>query len=326
MNLEQKNSPNKELPAKFDISIVVVSYNTASLTLDCIHSINENSAGLVVQVIVIDNNSTDRSTEKIAAEFPNVTIVENKTNRGFAAANNQGFALCESQYILLLNSDTLIIGNVLKDSIAFLESNRDVGAMGCQVLNPDQSIQATCSNYPSLFRLMIMALALDRVPYLDFLDTYLMRSWKRDAKREVEVISGCYILTRAEIIHSLGGLDERFFFFAEETDWCRRVREAGWKTVFAPVGKIVHYGGGSVKKLNYKRDVMLTSAMVQLHEKHGGKAAKIIAYITLMFFNLSRCTIWFIAAVSNKANSRRARHFFNVMKDCRACWPKKDRP
>ncbi|MCK5851165.1 MAG: glycosyltransferase family 2 protein, partial [Kiritimatiellae bacterium] len=107
---------------------------------------------------------------------------------------------------------------------------------------------------------------------------------------------------------------------AEETDWCRGMREAGWKLVFSPVGQIIHDGGGSVKKLSYQRDVMLTAATVKLHRKHGGVAAAVTAYIILMLFNGSRALFWTMVASFKKSYKERANHFFNVVRAYRACW------
>jgi len=305
----------------FDLSIVVISYNTIEMTRECLASIARHSDGLSVQTIVVDNNSGDGSVFMIKSDFPGVALIENTENKGFAAANNQGFAQCRGKYVLLLNSDTVILEDVLKNSVDFLCSHPHVGAMGCQVLNPDRTIQRTCSGFPTLFRLFVMTMALDKVRGLKFLDSYLMRWWSRDTEREVEVISGCYLLIRKEILETVGALDERFFFFGEETDWCRRIREAGWKLTFAPVGKIIHYGGGSVKKLNYNRDVMLTAATVRLHRKHGGNFAAISAFLILMLFNLSRVVVWGFGSLFARQYKPRASHFVNVVRAYRACWP-----
>lgn len=304
----------------YDLSIIVVSFNTKDLTRECLNSIFRNSFQLSLQVIVVDNNSDDGSVEMIRAEFPDVYLVLNQKNIGFAAANNKGFTLCQSNYILLLNSDTVILGDVLKTSTEYLKSHKHVGAMGCQVLNPDLSIQLTCSGYPTLSRLLIMTMALDKFPGLSFLDSYLMRAWRRDNEREIEVISGCFLMIRKAILTTVGGLDERFFFFAEETDWCRRIREAGWVTMFSPVGKIIHLGGGSVKKLNYQRDVMLTSALVKLHRKHAGFFGGIIAYLLLGFFNLSRAVFWTICSIFEESKKDRALHFCKVTQSLKSCW------
>jgi hypothetical protein len=304
-----------------DLSIVIVSYNTMEMTRDCLKSVYCNIGSLTCEVIVVDNNSQDGSLDMIARDFPEVILISNNANLGFAAANNQGFAVAKGEFLLMLNSDTLIIGDVLEESVEFLKTNQQIGAIGCQVLNNDGTIQPTCSGFPSLFRLTVMTLALDRIPELSLIDTYLMRHWMRNNEREVEVISGCYLMFRKTVLEQVGGLDERFFFFAEETDWCRRIRESGWKLYFSPVGQIIHHGGGSVKKLSYKRDVMLTAATVRLHRKYGGRLAALTVYFVLMIFNASRALVWSIYSLWSRNYSYKAEHFRNVVIEYRACWP-----
>ncbi|RFA29345.1 glycosyl transferase [Alkalilimnicola ehrlichii] len=306
-----------------DLSIVVVSYNTQAMTDDCLRSVYEQAGDLALQVIVVDNDSRDGSVEMIKSRYPQVELIENNDNKGFAAANNQGFALCKADQVLLLNSDTLVLGDVLKESVAYLNQHEDVGAMGCRVLNSDRTLQRTCSGYPTLGRLLSMTLGLDRLPGRLAVDTYQLRSWARDSEREVDVISGCYLLVRKSIIDQVGGLDEQFFFFGEETDWCLRMRKAGWRLMFAPVGEIVHYGGGSVKKLNHRRDVMLTEATVRLHKKNGGLLAACGAFAILSLFNGSRALLWWLLSWKGAGAAERAQHFRRVVLDIGATWPRR---
>ncbi len=313
--------PNQQSTACYELSIIVVSYNTKEMTQECLQSIYTNAGETSLEVIVVDNNSQDGTVEMLAAQFPQVRLVRNRENRGFAVANNQGLAIVQGKYILLLNSDTIILGNVLIDSVRYLACNSKIGAIGCQVLNSDRTIQKTCSGFPTLLRLLIMTLALDRIPFCSILDTYLLRSWPRDNEREVEVISGCYLMVRKDVIERVGGLDEQFFFFAEETDWCHRIQQAGWKLMFVPVGNIIHHGGGSVKKLNYKLDVLLTAAIVRLHRKHGGFLFAVMVYLALMTFNVSRATLWSLVAFQNTSKRSRANYFINIVRSYRECWP-----
>lgn len=304
-----------------DLSIVIISYNTREMTRECLASVVNHSGEFRVQIIVVDNNSQDGSVDMIKAEFPEVELITNSDNRGFAAANNQAFALCKGGYILLLNSDTIVLDNVLSASVEYLQCHPHIGGMGCRVLNTDRSTQPTCSGYPTLWRLLGMTLGTDRISCISGIDSYLMRHWARDDEREVEVISGCYLMIRREVLREVGPLDECFFFFGEETDWCRRIREAGWRLVFAPVGTIVHHGGGSVKKLNHHRDVMLTAATVRLHRKHGGRWAALLAYLILLVFNCSRAVAWSAWAVCKPSALVRAHHFIRVVRSARVCWP-----
>jgi hypothetical protein len=271
-----------------DLSVVIVSFNTQAMTRECLASVMAGLDGLRAEVIVVDNASCDGSAEMIEREFPGVRLIRNAENRGFAAANNQVFEVASGRYVLLLNSDTIVLGDVLGRSVGYMERNPAVGAMGCRVLNTDRSLQRTCSMEPGLVNLGLMLLGLDKLSRPRWFGRYQYRHWDRTDERDVEVVSGCYLLTRREVLDRVGVLDEAFFFFGEETDWCMRVRRAGYRCVLAPVGEIVHHGGGSVRKLNHKRDVMLTEALVRLHRKHGGAIGGWAAWVLLFGFNSSR--------------------------------------
>src|SRR5690625_3304033 len=271
-----------------DLSIVIVNWNTREMLRDCLASVHENEGERAAEVIVVDNASDDGSAEMVAAEFPQAVLIRNTENRGFAAANNQGFAVARGRHVLLLNSDTILHGDVLARSVAWLDSHPGAGAMGCRVLNTDGSVQLTCSMYPSILNQLLQASGLWKLRRPRFFGRYLMTDWQRDSERTVEVISGCYLLVRARVIEEVGPLDENFFFFGEETDWCRRMRDAGWLLVFAPVGEITHHGSVSVKKLNHRRDVMLTEAKVRLHRKHGGIVPAAVVWLIDGFFIGSR--------------------------------------
>lgn len=298
-----------------DLSIIIVNWNTLELLRDVLASTFENVAGITVEVIVIDNASTDGSGDMVAAEFPQTILICNPENRGFAAANNQGFAIAKGRHILLLNSDTIVLGPVLGASVHYLDDHPLVGAMGCRVLNPDRSMQRTCSMWPSLLNLVLLTSGLWKLRWPRFLGRYQMMDWQRDTERPVESISGCYLMVRREVLEEVGSLDEDFFFFGEETDWCRRMRDVGWKLMFAPVGEIVHYGSASAHKLNHRRDLMLTDATVRLHRKHSGNLAAGCAWAILLGFNLSRAVFWNLRSLvqGNPGIRERARHFRNVV-------------
>lgn len=303
-----------------DLSIVIVSYNTLEMTRACLASVYENAGPLSIQVIVVDNDSKDGSVAMVQGDFPQVELILNHENKGFAAANNQGFRVANGAFVLLLNSDTVVLGDVLDRSVQYLKNRPEVGAMGCRVLNTDRSMQSTCSGYPTLSRLLMMTTGLDRLSSV--FDRYRLRSWLRDSERDVEVISGCYMLVRREIIENIGGLDESFFFFGEETDWCLQMRKAGWSLKFAPVGEIIHHGGGSVKKLNYRRDVMLTDATIRLHKKNGGLLRARLAFLILFLFNGSRALFWMLVSLVKPSGHDRAEHFRRVFGSSMTIWPR----
>ena len=170
------------------LAIVVISYNTEQMTRECLESVYENADMDSTSVVVVDNDSKDGSVEMIKSEFPDVLLIENKENTGFAAANNQAFEAVDADYFLLLNSDTIVLGDVIGRSLEYLQNHPEVGAFGCRVLNTDRTTQQTCSGFPSLPRLLLKTLGIDRLGIHG--DRYLMRGWDRDDEREVDVITG----------------------------------------------------------------------------------------------------------------------------------------
>jgi GT2 family glycosyltransferase len=321
-----------------DLSIIIVNWNTLAMLRDCLASVYAGlGAGpgtgpgsalgdFAAEVIVVDNASEDGSAGMVAAEFPAARLVRNAANRGFAAANNQGLAIARGRHVLLLNSDTLVHGDVLQRSVAWLDAHGDVGAMGCRVLNTDGSVQLTCAMFPSVLNQLLMASGLWKLRRPRFLGRFFgrpfMTDWRRDSERAVDTISGCYLMVRRPVIEEVGVLDEAFFFFGEETDWCRRMRDAGWQLMFAPVGDITHHGSVSARKLNHRRDVMLSGAIVRLHRKHGGVVAAVVAWVIVGFFNLSRAVFWSLrSALGDRRAAERAGHFRRVVAHMDEAWP-----
>jgi GT2 family glycosyltransferase len=311
------------LPEK-TVSIVIVNWNTVDMLCECLSSVEKNLGNLEAEILLVDNASTDGSVERVKRDFPSVILISNTQNVGFAAANNQAMKIAKGRYFLLLNSDTVVLGDVLQKSVAYLESRPEVGAMGCRVLNTDRSMQPTCGRYPSIINLLLQASGLSKLPWPAFFDRYQMRRWDRNSERDVEVISGCYLLVRQEVVHAVGMFDEDFFFFGEETDWCQRMLKAGWKLRFAPVGQIIHHGGGSVRGLNYRRDIMLSSAMVKLHQKNAGLLNAVTVMIIVCSFNASRAVYWSLLSWVSKSEHVRQRrdHFVGLVRNMPRIWPK----
>lgn len=310
-----------------DLSIVIVNWNTREMTLDCIESVKaglsaSSARPCTYEIILVDNGSEDGSADAIAERVPDAVLLRNKQNRGFAAANNQGIAIAKGRYILLLNSDTLIHGNAIQNSVAYLESADDIGAVGIKALNEDGTTQYTCSPYPSVPYQLAMASGLAKLRSLRSLRHFMLLDWDRNSERQVDTISGCYLLTRRKVLDQAGLLDEAFFFFGEETDWCRRVRDRGWRLMFSPVGEFTHFGSVSARKLSYRRDVLLASAKVRLHRKHGGTTSAFVIWLIAAAFNISRAIYWGIRSVvgGGDAARQRAAHFSGVVRNLGKVW------
>jgi GT2 family glycosyltransferase len=305
-----------------DLSVIIVSWNTQSLLRDCLASLFESNADAKLEVFVVDNDSHDGSPEMVEASFPSVRLIRNDQNAGFATANNQALKLATGRHMLLLNSDTLVHPGVIDASIDYMDLHPEVGMMGCRVLNGDGTVQKTCSQFPTLTNLALLTTGLFRVPGLDFAQRYRMDDWQRDDERDVEVVSGCYLMVRSDAMSTVGLLDEDFFFFGEETDWCRRFLAHGYAVRFAPVGTIIHFGGGSSKSLSSKRDLMLSEATVRLHRKHGGFVSAAAAWTILLVFNASRFAYWSLKDMLKRSSQSRTMHFRGVVSGFLTAWPK----
>ena len=259
-----------------DLSIVVVNWNTRDYLRDCLRSIYEHHGALRVEVIVIDNASADDSAEMVRREFPNVQLIVNDTNLGFAAANNQGLRLADGRFVLLLNPDTVVLDDVLKRSVEYAEQHPDAGVVGCQVMQGPESVQRTCFRYPSpLHTFLWVSGLLASNPASRLFGRAVYGPWDRTTERDVEVVSGMYMLVRREALEDVGLMDEAFFVFAEEADWCYRFRVRGWRCVFAPVGRILHVDGGSksTNQVSVKMYVEMQKSHLLFQRRHQSRLA-----------------------------------------------------
>ncbi len=284
-----------------DLSIIVVNWNTREMTRDCLQSVFDGLGDLDAEVILVDNASEDGSADMVAADFPQAVLIRNDRNLGFAAANNQAMKVARGRQILLLNSDTLVHGAVLPQSVQWLDAQPEVGAMACRVMNTDGTEQLNNTIFPTPWRQFLYLSGLFKV-----IGHGAVRGIGPEGPaQKVESVAGCYLLVRREVIEQVGLLDEAFFFFGEETDWCRRMRDAGWTLMLAPVGEITHFQGGSAKRLNYRRNIMLCQANVRLNRKHGGLLAAVVSYAIVVAHNASRALVWSIAALAGSSDRAR---------------------
>lgn len=252
-----------------DLSIVIVNWNTRDILRDCLASVRAGIGALAAEVLVVDNASRDGSAEMVQREFPEVRLMRMAHNLGFAGGNNVALREACGRNVLLLNSDTIVLGDVLTRCVEWLDSHEQVGVMGCRALNADMTMQRTCFQDPTHLNLLLDALFLSRMRWPKFLGRYQMKHWKRDSERAVDVVTGCFMLVKRAAMTGVGLMDDTFFFYAEESDWCLRFRRAGWKVMFAPVGSFIHLGGASAQQLSVQRDVLLHGGLLHWHVKHG---------------------------------------------------------
>jgi GT2 family glycosyltransferase len=278
-----------------DVTIIIVSWNTREILRDCLRSVYENAGALDFETIVVDNASADGSAQMVARDFPQVQLVINADNRGFAAANNQGMTLARGRYVLLLNSDTVVLDRALEKTVAFAEAHPEAAVVGCRVLNPDRTWQRTCSRFPSALNLLLSSTYLYKLfPKSRFWGREFMLYWDRSDVREVDVVSGSFMLVRREAIERVGMMDEAFFMYAEETDWCYRFHQAGYKALFTPAGSIVHLGGASSRQAASKMRLQLSASILYFLKKHKSRGEYILGCLFTALFFLVRAPIWWV--------------------------------
>jgi GT2 family glycosyltransferase len=199
--------------------------------------------------------SSDGSAVMVRREFPQVNLLANQDNRGFAAANNQAIALAKGRYILLLNNDTIVLDRVIEKTVAYADKHRDTAVIGCRVLNPDGTLQNSCFYVFAPFSIgfCFLHILYRLFPRSRFFGREQMTWWSRIDSRDLDVVTGCFMLVRKEAIDQGGPMDERFFMYAEETDWCYRFKANGWKNRFTPDAEVIHVGGASAAKLGAQR-------------------------------------------------------------------------
>jgi GT2 family glycosyltransferase len=222
-----------------DVAAVVVTYDALPWIEPCLESVRG------VETVVVDHGSSDGTLERVRARFPDVRVVEQE-NRGLAAGWNRGIAETASRYVLILNADAWLVGDALDRLVEFADANPDAAVVGPRLLNPDGTLQRSVRGFPTVWRLATEYLFLRKLaPGTNALNGFYAGGFAHDRVREAEFVMGACLLVRREAIEEVGLLDERFFLFSEETDWCYRFRRAGMRVVFFPGAECVHVGGAA---------------------------------------------------------------------------------
>ena len=260
-------------PQPPEVSVVVVNWNGRDVLRGCLASITEETEASH-EVIVVDNASSDGSAEMVAAEFPEVRLIANAENRGFAAANNQGLAIARGRNLLLLNPDTVVLDRAIDRMLEWLGRHPEVGCVGCQSRTDPETVQITGFADLTPANLAISELGLNRfASFWSRLGRPFYDGWDRTTPRIVEVVSGMFMLVPRRVLETVGPLDERFFIYAEEADWCRRIRAAGWICAFEPSARILHLDGGgkSTDQIKTPMHVEMQRSKLLYVEKHHGR-------------------------------------------------------
>jgi GT2 family glycosyltransferase len=262
-----------------EISVIIVSWNARGYLRDCLNSLHQTSESVVREIIVVDNASTDGSPEMVEEEFPGTKLIRANENLGFARASNLGIKLATGCMLAFVNSDVIVHPECLQRLAAFLDHDGRAGLVGPKILGADGRMQFTCGKLPTVWNTMCRCLALDRVlSRWRLFSGFHVRSQDPDAVAQVEVLSGCFWVSRRIAVDQVGGLDERFFFYAEDFDWCKRYGDAGWKVMFVPSATATHFGGGSSSNAPLRYSIELLRASLLYWQKHYGNLGRYIFF------------------------------------------------
>jgi GT2 family glycosyltransferase len=265
-----------------DLSIIIVNWNVRDLLRHCLQSLTAQASptpkdrvltsdGWTFEILVVDNASADGSSEMVQAEFAQVGLVANDENRGFTAANNQGLALSQGRYFLLLNPDTEVVGDALVTMLRYMEDHPQTGALGPQLLFPDGSRQPSRRRFPTFATALVESTVLQEWWAENrILRRYYMADRPDDAIQPVDWLVGACLLIRREAYQQVGGLDEGYFMYSEELDWCRRCKAAGWEITYLPTATVIHHEGQSSEQVVPARHIHFQSSKIRYFRKHHG--------------------------------------------------------
>lgn len=285
-----------------DLSIIVVSWNTRDLLERCLASVNESLDArffhaenrLSYEVIVVDNFSTDGTSEMVRERFPLAELTERSENGGFARANNEALRRYHGRYALLLNPDTEVQPGALSMLVTFMDQHPAAGAAGPRLLNPDGSLQPSCFPSPGLAREFWRLFHADAIHHYG---TCAMSEWKFDEVRPVDIVQGACLILRRETLDQVGLFDEDFYIYSEEVDLCQRIRQGGWKIYFVPQAQVVHFGGQSTRQVAERMFLQLYRSKILYFRKHKGPLSALAYKGILLLASCARLALGPVAIV-----------------------------
>lgn len=258
---------------EIELSILVVNWNSLALTSAALESVIERIKDVNYEIIIVDNGSSvDASVSELPLRFPSASFIVNESNLGFSRANNQALLLAHGKYVLLLNSDTIQIENALGNSVRYMDEHPAVGALGIRHLNRDLTVQPSAFPFPDVSKQTLNLLGLAKVS---------PQTFDGSTERDSDWVCGSFLMIRRECLNEVGNLDERFFIYDEDIDWCCRAKESGWKIRFWPGACMIHLGAASTPLMRDKTFAHFRSRLSYIRKHHSGFLATAF-YVAMM--------------------------------------------
>jgi len=315
---QRKKTPKKSSfskPPDLDLSIIIVNWNTKDFLDKCLRSIYTNNWGLTFETFVVDNNSSDGSIAMVKKRYREVITVENTINRGFAHANNQVISMCRGRYIMFLNPDTILEPNSLTLLYNFMEDHEDVGIIGPLMYNESGILRPVYKKFPTLWYIFQKLTFLEFI--FNFISEHIAKRMNKilpsffvldnDTRiKKVSHLTGACMLARRETIEEIGYLDERYFMYFEDLDWCYRATLAGWKVIYHPGSRIIHFEGQSASQNTKKIVFESYESMLQFFLKYKKRSSLPLLKGIFLIGSIFRLPIWFIVLIAMKSKRTEA--------------------
>lgn len=278
------NSTEGNQSSQSEVSVIIVSWNVQELLRACLESLfaQELNKSSLFEVIVVDSGSKDDSVKMIHKDFPEVNLVARTDNVGFPKGNNIGINLAKGDYLLLLNPDAEIIGNAVNSMAKFLKDHPDVGIVGPRLINPDGTNQSSRRRFPSLITAIFESTWSEAWAPDSILSHYYMTDAPDNEQADVDWLVGACLMTRREAIDDVGLLDEEYFMYSEELDWCRRFKDAGWRVVYFPNAQVKHHVGKSSEQAVVQRHINFQRAKLRYFRKYYGPWVSFVLRVILL--------------------------------------------
>ena len=261
-----------------DVSIIIVSWNVQDLLLACIDSIIKSPVAInqadgdkpIVEIIVVDSASSDNTVELLQANYPQVKLLAQSENVGFTRGNNIGFEAAQGRYLFMLNPDTEIIADAIRQMLNYMDAHADVGIIGPHTLNTDGTTQSSRRHFPTKTLAFFESTWLQSFAPQAMMTNFYINDKADDAILDVDWMQGSALMTRREIYKNVGGLDTGYVMYSEEMDWCKRIRDTGWRAIYFGTAQIIHHGGKSTEQIGAQKHIWFQESKLRYFKKHHG--------------------------------------------------------